>query len=86
MTTEMILPSGKFATLRAITWQDWLVVKQVMLKNQTIDPVVLLAARCVQIDSAPITVTEALALDVRDGVALSKAISLLINGPVLQDS
>lgn len=86
MTTEHVLPSGRFATIKRITWRDWLVVRGVTLLSPRVDAMSIMAAHCVTIDGQHVTIAEVMDMDVRDAMALSRALDARINGPVLQDS
>lgn len=82
MTIEVVLPSGKFATLRPILWGDWLrainVVRELPMLN--IDTVLMI--ECVQIDGEPVTYSQLQALDIRDGLAISRMIGEALTAPV----
>ena len=81
MIREIVLPSGKFASIARITWRDWLFVQTVIRSVPTSDLIVLLAEQCVRIDGAAITYAELLDLDIQDALVLFNTINRAIAGP-----
>lgn len=86
MNVEIVLPSGKFAAIRRVTWRDWLVVRAALVVQPDSDPMALFAARCVTIDSLYVTVQDIMGMDVQDAFVLANALQRRISGPVRQDS
>lgn len=62
-SSEIVLPSGRFAACRTITVADWLTS---LKAEQSADTMVILAVRCVTIDSTPLTVADVLNLPLEE--------------------
>ena len=67
---EIVLPSGKFATLRPITWWD----KVVCATESTDTLVFLIACRVVKIDGAELTFEQAKLMTLEDAQPIINSI------------
>jgi hypothetical protein len=77
---EIVLPSGKFATIRPLAGTDYLIAKKA--SDNGLDLMFSLICVAVRIDDKALLYTDLLQMDLRDIMSIQKALNPFIDGPV----
>jgi hypothetical protein len=79
---EIILPSGKFASIREIKWLDYVMAETLIQAYPHLHMGTILLVYCVKIDGEPVTYDQLTGMDIRDVLPLIGSIYTSLTSPV----